>query len=1070
MDATASSDDKAVATTPSGRRALPMRKRKGLHLDLPSVAKKTHESDDEDEDHQKQQKQPKKKKRGLLKQSSKRRSQDQDGKSPKKPPESHNEQQTKVKRRSSQAKGWKKASSAKNKESPSNNDRKEDAFAAISSISAIAVAKNNKEGIWPQINDVLMGKQHSSSLPFMFHHIGNRRFRVLVEASLANYFSDITMQELLAAEDTVEPTTKQCQVVEAVIASVEGNVPAGRFLVHCPAREDPDGENEVSSNEPMPMPTDYGSNWKLASRTEIEDKVHSTFLAAGRFHVKKHAAALMVLDASSSQMGSGTLTHQVRSEEEGATDGAAQSEEQQIRLEEALKAVQAAATVVEVDVKPTAAAASSTDSPTSALSSSNSSTSSNETVAAETVAASKNNEHANFYSNAMITNALSKYHAKNQQVVAEQTAAAALEEMFLAVSVRKREEDEMKPPAAAEVATNSEIDYLAKESMRIRAISAARGRGEIMQGGVVDGEREQHNSLHLPNIVPNYLPSQNNAKGTSVEGTSVEGTAAAMLSLPLPSSIDELYTISSSSATSATRRSPSSSQASSEGSISPLPRPAAVVAPQLPDVAAVLLKQEVKNQEEDSVASVDNSTAVNTLSLLDVPVSLQCPARIKVFFALPMDRFFVKEEDDSKMASTYSHSAPVPLTVSPSSYIMPSNYDIFCGSGQSFFHHVGNRRFRIMIEMNVRRYEKAYLASSGAPYSSSSGSPMSSYNMGEDSIQKLINETVITLSLCDPPGRFLGMEMTTGRWRVLNPIFAQLKTEQTFFECLQVKQSQKVRQLEEEWKERIQMEKEMLLEELEGRMMASVESARRASTVATMAPVAPTAALVDQQLPVTQDSLPDNGGGAVCPARNFRPLLAEEDMSTLQKQAKALLRRRQIYSCPQVTNSSTFQAASPTTLPTSTPTVEELKSMAMLEIVQRFAQERQTEAASQERVLLSRLQHQESEVWLQEERRTSLPMLSAPSSSFSSQQQGNCSSLFSPVMSRRESNFSCESSDHSSTATAVVQPTTSTQQHQCHQQQAAASSPIDDNVGHHQVKDLLDVVGGMMMMSRRSSP
>jgi len=491
MDATASSDDKAVATTPSGRRALPMRKRKGLHLDLPSVAKKTHESDDEDEDHQKQQKQPKKKKRGLLKQSSKRRSQDQDGKSPKKPPESHNEQQTKVKRRSSQAKGWKKASSAKNKESPSNNDRKEDAFAAISSISAIAVAKNNKEGIWPQINDVLMGKQHSSSLPFMFHHIGNRRFRVLVEASLANYFSDITMQELLAAEDTVEPTTKQCQVVEAVIASVEGNVPAGRFLVHCPAREDPDGENEVSSNEPMPMPTDYGSNWKLASRTEIEDKVHSTFLAAGRFHVKKHAAALMVLDASSSQMGSGTLTHQVRSEEEGATDGAAQSEEQQIRLEEALKAVQAAATVVEVDVKPTAAAASSTDSPTSALSSSNSSTSSNETVAAETVAASKNNEHANFYSNAMITNALSKYHAKNQQVVAEQTAAAALEEMFLAVSVRKREEDEMKPPAAAEVATNSEIDYLAKESMRIRAISA-RGRGErTMQGDVVDGQQHE---------------------------------------------------------------------------------------------------------------------------------------------------------------------------------------------------------------------------------------------------------------------------------------------------------------------------------------------------------------------------------------------------------------------------------------------------------------------------------------------------------------------------------------------------------------------------------------------------
>ena len=80
--------------------------------------------------------------------------------------------------------------------------------------------------------------------------------------------------------------------------------------------------------------------------------------------------------------------------------------------------------------------------------------------------------------------------------------------------------------------------------------------------------------------------------------------------------------------------------------------------------------------------------------------------------------------------------------------------------------------------MNVRRYEALLLGSTGTNHSSTSTSP--------DSIQNLISETLLSISRCDPPGRFLGMDLTTGRWRILNPIFAQLKVEQTYYECVRV--------------------------------------------------------------------------------------------------------------------------------------------------------------------------------------------------------------------------------------------------------------------------------------------
>jgi len=300
------------------------------------------------------------------------------------------------------------------------------------------------------------------------------------------------------------------------------------------------------------------------------------------------------------------------------------------------------------------------------------------------------------------------------------------------------------------------------------------------------------------------------------------------------------------------------SRANSEISISPPLHLASS-----PAVATPGLQNEVKKRYQDaSRAPVDTvATSSKPTAAMEngYPGSLQCPARIKVFLAMPIDRFFVEDKRPDDCATTSSCGLPSQSTayVPPAaSYIVPSNYDVLCGPAQSFFHHVGNRRFRIIIEMNVQRYEEAYRAPSARRRSStlSDGSTSSDNDATggeggeyEGSIQNLINEMLISLSKCDPPGRFLGMDMTNGRWRVLNPVFAQLKTEQTFFECLRVKQhrgarlQQEVQRLEEECKQRrLVCDKEMLLKELEEGRMQQIDttfgSGKRRATVETTTP------------------------------------------------------------------------------------------------------------------------------------------------------------------------------------------------------------------------------------------
>mmetsp|Transcript_28917 Transcript_28917/g.54697 ORF Transcript_28917/g.54697 Transcript_28917/m.54697 type:complete len:1234 (+) Transcript_28917:193-3894(+) len=947
----------------------------------------------------------------------------------------------------------------------------------------------NNDGIWPKINDVLMGIERNSSSPnnnksTTFHHIGNRRFRVLVEANLKNYFSESTTEEQILRSDDSQPhtaTEMQCSVVDSIVKCVQGNIPAGRFLV--PFLDTDDDCDDNANYDDL--------NWRLASVEEATNKVHSTFLAAGRFHLKQNQLEQQqqLADKAASFQRSpydapqgGALLHRAEQclEEAGR---AVQTAATEVEMDVAVDAAQAAATVVERDVTNVSAVSEPPHPQAGRLGTNTESRHCDEKAYYAPTTASKEEVPSCGYSDA-IANALSKYHAKNRR------AAAALEEMSSSTTASAEEsapsssgalkynERMMKSPATpAEVSVDNssnsggEVEYLVAEESSPRNNTAialptglpSRGRKSIFKermenmspgnNGIIEHHQQQQQqgdartllqggdytfgqqtgllqSL-FPGVHPNYRPLRNNnaaavrATSSSLEG--MKGTAAAemiMSSLaPVPSSIDQPYPVSSGVVTTTpTLR----SCANSEISISP---PLHLATPAVA-MAGLQNQSEVKKRYQDARAPVD-TVATKSLPITSMenghPSSLQCPARIKVFLALPIDRFFVKDEYQDDCATTSFCGLPAQSTacVPPVSYTVPSNYDVLCGPGQSFFHHVGNRRFRITIEMNVQRYEEAYQApahrrSSTLSDGSTSGDDATGGGEYEGSIQNLINELLISLSKCDPPGRFLGMDMTNGRWRVLNPVFAQLKTEQTFFECLRVKQrrgarlQEEARRLEEECKQRrLVCDKEMMLEELEeGRMQIDTTfwSGKRRDTVETTSPA--TSAPGGGRRPsrrVTQGALPEE---TICPASSFRPLLPEEDLSVLQEQAKSLLRRR-----PEA-----VRRFSPETLEASLVAASNCRASSLL------------------------------------------------ASSFPGQEHEGNSMSNTTIGSLMPPNSSCgESLSNPSTAAAVtVQPAATTTQQ--HYGQGVLSPPSNDNDGKcHQVHDLLDVVGGMMMMSRRGS-
>ena len=189
-----------------------------------------------------------------------------------------------------------------------------------------SIRVQGQEKLLPQLNDVLIqGKNKSSSstgtTSFFFNHIGNRRLRVLVEANLTNYFNELTSYEQwiswgasasLEGSGTMR-TKNQCSVVQSII---ESSPTLGRFLIQTHDDDRNDDDNSSSSSEekeegskqsPLyPASSEAndvvdnnffrGMNWKLATQDEIINKVHSTFVAAGRYHVKQNVALMMMLE------------------------------------------------------------------------------------------------------------------------------------------------------------------------------------------------------------------------------------------------------------------------------------------------------------------------------------------------------------------------------------------------------------------------------------------------------------------------------------------------------------------------------------------------------------------------------------------------------------------------------------------------------------------------------------------------------------------------------------------------------------------------------------------------------
>lgn len=351
-----------------------------------------------------------------------------------------------------------------------------------------------------------------------------------------------------------------------------------------------------------------------------------------------------------------------------------------------------------------------------------------------------------------------------------------------------------------------------------------------------------------------------------------------------------------------------------------------------------------------------------------------------------------------------------------------------------------------MIEMNVHLYEKIFLSLAGADGggkgSGADGEiddmetpPMTSSSLvstAKNQIRELIEETCQSISKCDPPGRFLGMDFSTGRWRVLNPTFAKLKTEQTFFECMRVKL-------------------------LQAKKLAEMESLRiaRKDEVFANSRKNNISRLEGMDLEGSHRSANSNDACSTCPAyASLQAIQNDPELSNLQSQARELLGRR---NC--VPSAVTSAAEEP-------PKVEPGSTLAMSEIMRKFAQEQS--AAS--RALLCKIHavypmknNERGSVFALrnplQERRNSLPSRSSALNNSSLHSNDNDSDDR-PNSSQPSQNCERRGSD-SSYDSDTIRETVSRME----QKQSGGKASLNCS----QDNELMDVVGGMMMMSRRSS-
>lgn len=379
----------------------------------------------------------------------------------------------------------------------------------------------------PGINDVLLGKGSTC-----FDHIGNRRFRILVEVNVDNYFdSDITT---LKVEDrSSEKTSKQDEIIDNVLSSIQGNSPPGRFLLPMGKAEGNCSSNVVSSLDAI--------SWKVASKEEARHKIHVTFLAAGRFYVRRDHIFDMIKRASQVDEDDGDLPFVQQSDDDRSAG--------QSNVDSGCASVQT------------------------------------------------------------------------------------------------------KDVRACQVVANTSDTMISNDVT-----------------GIVDGRWGIQHDDRAP---------RNDSGRSAISANTVSANSSP-------------FTLNINQPTSFSR----------------------------------ILHTSISQQ----LCYVNDGLMNNYI-----------PAMVSTFQSIPIEEFFMPDErDNPSSAEAITH---------PAAFIMPSNYDVLCGSGQAFFHHIGNRRFRIMIEMNIERYEREYQKVGRGE------------NFSIHEIVAQINKSIATMS---PPGRFLAMDMQTG--------------------------------------------------------------------------------------------------------------------------------------------------------------------------------------------------------------------------------------------------------------------------------------------------------------------
>jgi hypothetical protein len=95
----------------------------------------------------------------------------------------------------------------------------------------------------------------------------------------------------------------------------------------------------------------------------------------------------------------------------------------------------------------------------------------------------------------------------------------------------------------------------------------------------------------------------------------------------------------------------------------------------------------------------------------------------------------------------------------------PENYDIICGKGKSFFNHIGNRRFRVTIELYLPQYQAAQTKSGKSAI-----------------VNNVVN--LIRSSTSSGAGGFIRFDKKTNRWMELGDAGSREKVGQAIRDAL----------------------------------------------------------------------------------------------------------------------------------------------------------------------------------------------------------------------------------------------------------------------------------------------